>query len=188
MNHVDDLGPVAQPAHRPACKEGRQRGVADDKVVVFPFHHVPQHSCRPEVGRRGHLFLQRQHHRLVGIGDIPPIAAAGHTDLPPQLAEAPQVGQMKVDDMGKCRCRTQYRWHDRSSSFALSAAGHASPSSSLRYAATSSDSVIAPRFCRFQRSSLSRSCAAPWRNAALSSLCCMTIRKLVSHVAGSEDV
>ena len=188
MHHVDDLRPVAQPAHRPACKEGRQRGVADDKVVVFPLHHVPQHPGCPEVGRRGHFLLQRQHHRLVDIGDIPPITAAGHTDLPPQLAEAPQVGKMEIDDMGKCRCRTQYRWHDRSSYIAFPAAGHASPSSSLRYTVTSSDSVIAPRFCWFQCSSLSRSCAAPWRNASLPSLCCMTMRKLVSHVAGSEAV
>ena len=188
MDHVDDLGSVTQSAHRPACKEGSQRGVTDHKVVVLPLHHIPQHPGCPEVGRRGHFLLQRQHHRLVGIGDIPPIAAAGHTDLPAQLAEAPQVGEMEVDDMGKCRCRTQYRWHDRSSSFAFSAADHTSPSNSVRYAVTSSDSVIAPRFCWFQRSSLSRSCAAPWRNASLPSLCCMTIRKLISHVLGSEEV
>ena len=188
VNHVDDLGPVTQSANRPAGKERSQRGVGDDQIVVFPLHHAPQQLSRPEVGRRGHLLFQRQHGGHVGKWDVPHDAAAGHTDLPPQLAEAPQVGEVEIDDMGKCRCRTQYRWHDRSSYIAFPAAGHAAPSSSLRYAVTSSGSVIAPRFCWFQCSSFSKSCAAPWRNASLPSLCCMTMRKLVSHVLGSEEV
>ena len=115
VHHVDDPGPVMHAPCRPAGEERRQRRVGDDQIVVLPLHHAPQQLCRPEIGGRGHLLLQRQHRGHVGKGDIPHGAAAGHMHLPAQLPEPPEVGQVEIHDMGKCGRRDQHGWHRRSS-------------------------------------------------------------------------
>ena len=119
VHHIDDGRAVFHATRRPAGEERCQRRVGDDQIVVLPLHHPPQQLCRPEVGRGGHLLLQRQRGGHIGKGDVPHGAAAGYIHLPAQLTEAPEVGQVEIDDMGKCGRRDKNGRHRRSSSSAV---------------------------------------------------------------------